>query len=76
MLRFCTTVLGLVKDKHICDGPIPLLDREFAGRRARCGTGSGADEFSAAADLSKALFAAGIPATAFLSEDIQAEFAR
>ena len=65
-LRFYTTVLGSVR----------LVDGEFAGRRARCGTGSGVDEFSSGADLSKVLFDASIPATAVLTEDIQAEFAR
>jgi hypothetical protein len=44
---------------------------KFEPRRTRRGTGSGADEFCARADLST-----GIPATAVLTNDIQVEFAR
>jgi catechol 2,3-dioxygenase-like lactoylglutathione lyase family enzyme len=53
-LRFYTTVLGFVKDKHIPMGPFRWLTVN-SPEGARCGTGSGADEFSAGADLAKSI---------------------
>jgi hypothetical protein len=63
-LRLYTTVLGLVKDKHIPEGApgVELVLEPMS--------------FPPAQTYQKALLAAGTPATAFLSEDIQAEFAR
>jgi hypothetical protein len=76
-LRCYTTVLGLVKGEDIPTGPIPLVDREFAGRRARCGTGSGADPVFRRRRLIKKrrLTLASRPLLSW-SQDIQAEFAR
>jgi len=54
-----------------------LVDRIFAGGRGRRRTSAGASGFRACPDLSKgALFAAGIPATAFLTNDIDSEYRR
>ncbi len=75
-LRFYTTVLGFVKDKDIPISPFRWLTVNSPEGAQGGGTGSSAVGFPPAQTYQKALFDAGIPATAFLTEDIQAEFAR
>jgi hypothetical protein len=53
-----------------------LADRVVAGGSGGRRVAAGADGFRASTNLSKALFAAGIPATAFFTKDIGAEFQR
>ncbi len=75
-LRFYTAIIGFVKDKDIPMGPFRWLT-------VRSPEGAEGVElvlepmsFPPAEVFQKALFAAEIPATAFLTNDIQAEFAR
>ncbi len=76
-LRFYTTILGFVKNKDIPMGP--------TFRWLTVSAPEGADgvelvlepmAFPPAQTFQKALFAAGIPATSFITNDIQSEFNR
>ena len=75
-LRFYTTVLGFVKDKDIPMGPFRWLT--VNSRQGAQGVELVLEpmSFAPAQTYQKALFDAGIPATAFLTNDIQVEFAR
>jgi catechol 2,3-dioxygenase-like lactoylglutathione lyase family enzyme len=76
-LRFYTTILGFVKNKDIPMGP--------TFRWLTVSAPEGADgvelvlepmAFPPAQTYQKALFAAGIPATAFITNDINSEYTR
>jgi catechol 2,3-dioxygenase-like lactoylglutathione lyase family enzyme len=76
-LRFYTTILGFVKSKDIPMGP--------ALRWLTVSAPEGAEGvelllepmgFPPAQTYQKALFSAGIPATAFITNDIQSEYRR
>ena len=76
-LRFYTTILGFVKNKDIPMGP--------TFRWLTVSAPEGADgvelvlepmAFPPAQTFQKALFAAGIPATSFITNDIQSEYNR
>ena len=75
-LRFYTTILGFVKNKDIPMGPFRWLT-VFSPEGAE-----GVElvlepmGFAPAQTYQKALLAAGIPATAFLTNDIASEFKR
>jgi catechol 2,3-dioxygenase-like lactoylglutathione lyase family enzyme len=76
-LRFYTTVLGFVKDKDIPMGPT------FRWLTVTSPEGAEGVElvlepmaFPPAQTFQKALFAAGIPATSFITHDIQSEYNR
>ncbi|HTQ59618.1 MAG TPA: VOC family protein [Candidatus Solibacter sp.] len=76
-LRFYTTILGFVKKHDIPMGP------EFRWLTVTSPEGAEGVElvlepmgFPPAQTYQKALFAAGIPATAFLTSDIAAEYSR
>jgi catechol 2,3-dioxygenase-like lactoylglutathione lyase family enzyme len=75
-LRFYTTVLGLVKDKDIPMGPFRWLAVNSPEGAQGVELVLEPVSFPPAQTYQEALFDAGIPATAFLTEDIQAEFAR
>jgi catechol 2,3-dioxygenase-like lactoylglutathione lyase family enzyme len=75
-LRFYTIVLGFVKDKDIPLGPFRWLTVNPPEGAPGVELILEPMSFPPAQPYQKALFAAGIPATAFLTEDIQAEFAR
>ena len=75
-LRFYTTVLGFVKDKHIPMGSFRWLAVNSPEGAPGVELVLDPMSFPPAQTYQKALFAAGIPAAAFLAEDIQAEFAR
>jgi catechol 2,3-dioxygenase-like lactoylglutathione lyase family enzyme len=75
-LRFHTTVLGFVKDKDIPMGPFRWLTVNSPEGAQGVELVLQPMSFPLAQTYQKALFDAGIPATAFLTEDIQAEFAR
>ncbi len=75
-LRFYTTVLGFVKDKDIPMGPCRWLTVNSPEGAQGVELVLEPMSFPPAQTYQKALFDAGIPATAFLTEDIQAEFAR
>jgi len=76
-LRFYTTILGFVKNKDIPTGP--------TFRWLTVSSPEGADgvelvlepmAFPPAQTYQKALFAAGIPATSFITNDINSEYHR
>jgi catechol 2,3-dioxygenase-like lactoylglutathione lyase family enzyme len=76
-LRFYTTVLGFVKDKDIPMGPT------FRWLTVSAPEGAEGVElllepmgFAPAQTYQQALFAAGIPATAFITNDIGSEYQR
>jgi catechol 2,3-dioxygenase-like lactoylglutathione lyase family enzyme len=76
-LRFYTTILGFAKDKDIPMGP------SFRWLTVTSPEGAAGVElvlepmgFPPAQAYQKALFAAGIPATAFITSDIASEYAR
>ena len=76
-LRFYTTILGFVKNKDIPMGPT------FRWLTVSAPEGAEGVElvlepmaFPPAQTFQKALFAAGIPATSFITNDIQSEFNR
>jgi catechol 2,3-dioxygenase-like lactoylglutathione lyase family enzyme len=76
-LRFYTTILGFVKDKDIPMGPT------FRWLTVTAPEGAEGVElvlepmaFPPAQTFQKALFAAGIPATSFITNDIQSEYNR
>ena len=75
-LRFYTTVLGFVKDKDIPMGPFRWLTVNSPEGAPGVEVVLEPMSFPPAQTYQKALFDAGIPAAAFLTEDIQAEFAR
>ena len=75
-LRFYTTVLGFVKDKDIPMGPFRWLTVNSPEGAQGVELLLEPMSFPPAQTYQKALFDAGIAATAFLTEDIQAEFAR
>jgi hypothetical protein len=77
VLRFYTTVIGFVKDKDIPMGPT------FRWLTVSAPEGAEGVElllepmaFPPAQAFQKALFAAGIPATAFITKDIASEYQR
>lgn len=76
-LRFYTTIVGFVKDKDIPMGPT------FRWLTVTAPEGAHGVElllepmaFPPARTFQKALFAAGIPATAFITKDIASEYQR
>ena len=75
-LRYYTTVLGLVKDKDIPTVPFRWLTVNSPEGAQGVELVLEPMSFPPAQTCQKALFDAGIPAPAFLTEDIQAEFAR
>ena len=75
-LRFYTTVLGFVKDKDIPMGPFRWLTVNSPEGAQGVELVLEPMSFAPAQTYQKALFDAGIPATAFLTNDIQVEFAR
>jgi predicted enzyme related to lactoylglutathione lyase len=75
-LRFYTTVLGFVKDKDIPMGPFRWLTVNSPEGAQGVELVLEPMSFPPAQTCQKALFDAGIPATAFLTEDFQTEFAR
>jgi hypothetical protein len=68
--------LGLREEQGHTYGTIPLVDRVFAGRRGRGRASAGAYGFAPAQTYQKALFAAGVPATAFITNNIDSEYGR
>jgi catechol 2,3-dioxygenase-like lactoylglutathione lyase family enzyme len=75
-LRFYTIILGFVKDKDIPMGPFRWLTVNSPEGAQGVEVVLEAMSFPPAQSYQKALFDAGIPATAFLTNDIQAEFTR
>jgi catechol 2,3-dioxygenase-like lactoylglutathione lyase family enzyme len=75
-LRFYTTVLGFVKDKDIPMGPFRWLTVNSPQGAQGVELVLEPMGFTPALTYQKALFDAGIPATAFLTNDIQVESAR
>jgi predicted enzyme related to lactoylglutathione lyase len=75
-LRFYTTVLGFAKDKDIPMGPFRWLTVNSPEGAQGVELVLEPMNFPPAQAYQKALFDAGIAATAFLSNDIQAEFTR
>jgi len=75
-LRFYTTVLGFVKNKDIPMGPFRWLTVSSPEGAEGVELVLEPMGFAPAQTYQKALFAAGIPATAFLTNDIQAEHRR
>ena len=75
-LRFYTTILGFVKNKDIPMGPFRWLT--VASPEGAEGVELVLEPmgFAPAQTYQKALFAAGIPATAFLTNDIASEVKR
>lgn len=72
-LRFYTTILGFVKNKDIPMGPFRWLTVSSPEGVELVLEPMG---FAPAQTYQKALFAAGIPATAFLTSDIASEHRR
>jgi catechol 2,3-dioxygenase-like lactoylglutathione lyase family enzyme len=75
-LRFYTEVLGFVKSKDIPMGPFRWLTVTSPEGAEGVELVLEPMGFPPAQTYQKALFAAGIPATAFLTNDVQAEFLR
>src|SRR5260370_28394212 len=75
-LRFYTTVLGFVKNKDIPMGPFRWLTVSSPEGAEGVELVLEPMGFAPAQTYQKALFAAGIPATAFLTHDIQARHRR
>ena len=75
-LRCYTPVLGFVKDKDIPMGSFRCLTVNSPEGAPGVELVLEPMSFPPAQTYQKALFAAGVPATRFLTEDIQAEFAR
>jgi catechol 2,3-dioxygenase-like lactoylglutathione lyase family enzyme len=75
-LCFYTTVLEFVKDKDIPMGPFRWLTVNSPEGAPGVELVLEPMSFPPAQTFQKALFDAGFPATAFLTSDIQAEFAR
>jgi predicted enzyme related to lactoylglutathione lyase len=75
-LRFYTTILGFVKNKDIPMGPFRWLTVSSPEGAEGVELVLEPMGFAPAQTYQKALFAAGIPATAFLTNDIASEFKR
>jgi catechol 2,3-dioxygenase-like lactoylglutathione lyase family enzyme len=75
-LRFYTTILGFVKNKDIPMGPFRWLTVSSPDGAEGVELVLEPLGFPPAETYQKALFAAGIPATAFLTNDIAAEHRR
>jgi len=75
-LRFYTTILGFVKDKDIPMGPFRWLTVSSPEGAEGVELVLEPMGFAPAQTYQKALFAAGIPATAFLTNDIASEYKR
>src|SRR5207247_11118266 len=75
-LRFYTTILGFVKNKDIPMGQFRWLTVSSPEGAEGVELVLEPMSFPPAQTYQKALFAAGIPATAFLTSDIHAEFRR
>lgn len=75
-LRFYTTKLGFVKNKDIPMGPFRWLTVSSPEGAEGVELVLEPMGFAPAQTFQKALFAAGIPATAFLTNDIAAEYRR
>jgi catechol 2,3-dioxygenase-like lactoylglutathione lyase family enzyme len=75
-LRFYTTVIGFVKDKDIPMGPFRWLTVKSPEGAEGVELVLEPMGFEPAKTFQKALFDAGIPATAFLTSNIQAEYKR
>lgn len=75
-LRFYTEMLGFVKDKDIPMGPFRWLTVTAPEGAEGVELVLEPMAFPPAQVFQKALFEAGIPATAFITTDIQAEYQR
>jgi predicted enzyme related to lactoylglutathione lyase len=75
-LRFYTTVLGFVKNKDIPMGPFRWLTVSSPEGAEGVELVLEPMGFAPAQTYQKALFAAGIPATAFLTNDIASDYQR
>jgi catechol 2,3-dioxygenase-like lactoylglutathione lyase family enzyme len=75
-LRFYTDKLGFVKKEDIAMGPFRWLTVSSPDGVEGMELVLEPMGFAPAKDFQKALFGAGIPATAFMTKDIQAEFRR
>jgi catechol 2,3-dioxygenase-like lactoylglutathione lyase family enzyme len=75
-LRFYTTILGFVKNKDIPMGPFRWLTVSSPEGAEGVELVLEPMGFEPAQTYQKALFAAGIPATAFLTNDITSEHLR
>ena len=75
-LRFYTTILGFVKNKDIPMGPFRWLTVSSPEGAEGVELVFEPMGFAPAQTYQKALLAAGIPATAFLTNDIASEFKR
>jgi len=75
-LCFYTAVLGFVKNKDIPMGPFRWLTVSSPEGAEGVELVLEPMGFAPAQTYQKALFAAGIPATAFLTSDIQSEYGR
>jgi predicted enzyme related to lactoylglutathione lyase len=75
-LRFYTTVLGFVKNKDIPMGPFRWLTVSSPEGAEGVELVLEPMGFAPAQTYQKALFAVGIPATAFLTNDIHSEYQR
>jgi predicted enzyme related to lactoylglutathione lyase len=75
-LRFYTTVLGFVKNKDIPMGPFRWLTVSSPEGAVGVELVLEPMGFAPAQTYQKALFAAGIPATAFITNDIDSEYRR
>jgi catechol 2,3-dioxygenase-like lactoylglutathione lyase family enzyme len=75
-LRFYTTILGFVKNKDIPMGPFRWLTVSSPEGAEGVELVLEPMGFAPAQTYQKALFAAGIPATAFLTSDIASEHRR
>ncbi len=75
-LRFYTSVLGFVKDKDIPMGPFRWLTANSPEGAKGVELVLEPMAFPPAKAYQSALFAAGIPATAFITSDIGAEYKR
>lgn len=75
-LRFYTTILGFVKNKDIPMGPFRWLTVSSPEGAEGVELVLEPMGFAPAQTYQKALFAAGIPATAFLTKDIASEYRR
>ena len=75
-LSFYTTILGFVKDKDIPMGPFRWLTVNSPEGAKGVELVLEPMGFPPAKEYQQALFAAGIPATAFITRDIAAEYKR
>jgi catechol 2,3-dioxygenase-like lactoylglutathione lyase family enzyme len=75
-LRFYTTILGFVKNKDIAMGPLRWLTVSSPEGAESVELVIESTGFAPAQAYQKALFAADIPALAFVSNDIDSEYRR